>query len=253
MLLAWKKAKIITYAGYILGFPADTSESIRTDIEIIKRELPVDILEFFCLTPLPGSEDHLVNVRKGVEMDSDMNKYDLEHVVVDHPKMTRAEWETIYRSAWESFYTRDHLMTILRRGAGTGMGLSRLMAVLFFFSACLRIEGVHPLQGGLFRLKHRRDRRYGLPIEPVWSFYPKLMWEILSKHVRAVQHWIEIESMARRARRDQRVRPDTDIALTPVTDEDTGTLEIFTHNEGARAEVERRRRIAALTNVPMTG
>ncbi|HVR37712.1 MAG TPA: radical SAM protein, partial [Thermoanaerobaculia bacterium] len=55
MLLAWKEARVLTYAGYILGFPGDTLESIRHDIEIIKRELPLDILEFFCLTPLPGS------------------------------------------------------------------------------------------------------------------------------------------------------------------------------------------------------
>src|ERR671919_428858 len=32
MLLAWKSAKVITYAGYILGFPNDTIESIRADI-----------------------------------------------------------------------------------------------------------------------------------------------------------------------------------------------------------------------------
>ena len=60
MLLAWKNAGAITTAGYILGFPFDTPESIREDIEIIKKELPLDILEFFCLTPLPGSEDHKV-------------------------------------------------------------------------------------------------------------------------------------------------------------------------------------------------
>ena len=48
----------MTYAGYILGFPTDTPETIARDIEIIKKELPVDILEFFYLTPLPGSEDH---------------------------------------------------------------------------------------------------------------------------------------------------------------------------------------------------
>ena len=58
MLQAWRAAKVMTWAGYILGFPTDTPESIARDIEIIKRELPVDILEFFYLTPLPGSEDH---------------------------------------------------------------------------------------------------------------------------------------------------------------------------------------------------
>ncbi len=79
MLLAWKNVGVITYAGYILGFPNDTPERIRRDIEIIKKELPVDLLEFFFLTPLPGSEDHKKLLEKGVWMDPDLNKYDLNH------------------------------------------------------------------------------------------------------------------------------------------------------------------------------
>jgi len=66
MLLDWKHAGIITYAGYILGFPNDTVESIAHDIEVIKKELPVDLLEFFYLTPLPGSDDHQKLFRAGV-------------------------------------------------------------------------------------------------------------------------------------------------------------------------------------------
>ena len=58
MLLAWKKVALLHLCGYILGFPTDTPETIVRDIKIIQRELPLDILEFFCLTPLPGSEDH---------------------------------------------------------------------------------------------------------------------------------------------------------------------------------------------------
>ncbi|MGH9821384.1 MAG: B12-binding domain-containing radical SAM protein, partial [Pyrinomonadaceae bacterium] len=66
MLLAWKHVGIVTYCGYILGFPGDTRESVVRDIEIIKRELPVDLLEFFYLTPLPGSEDHKKLYESGV-------------------------------------------------------------------------------------------------------------------------------------------------------------------------------------------
>ncbi|HKB42324.1 MAG TPA: hypothetical protein VKD72_38210, partial [Gemmataceae bacterium] len=40
------------------GFPADTPASIERDLKTIQRELPIDILEFFMLTPLPGSADH---------------------------------------------------------------------------------------------------------------------------------------------------------------------------------------------------
>src|SRR5881394_3718791 len=93
MLQAWRKQKVMTWAGYILGFPTDTPESIARDIEIIKKELPIDILEFFCLTPLPGSEDHKKLFVKGVPMDGDMNNYDLEHVCTGHAMMTKAQWE----------------------------------------------------------------------------------------------------------------------------------------------------------------
>src|SRR5262249_53997079 len=71
MLLAWKSEGIITLAGYILGFPADTPESIKRDLDIIKAELPIDILEFFCLTPLPGSEDHQKLWKAGATMEAD--------------------------------------------------------------------------------------------------------------------------------------------------------------------------------------
>ena len=116
MLLAWKNAGVITYAGYILGFPNDTYESIMHDIDVIKRELPVDLLEFFYLTPLPGSEDHLKLHRAGAELDPDMNKYDLNHICTPHPKMSRAEWDRAYRDGVAALlYDRTY-----RNGAAAG-------------------------------------------------------------------------------------------------------------------------------------
>ena len=91
MLLAWRAQGIVTFAGYILGFPADTPQSIRRDIEIIKNELPIDLLEFFVLTPLPGSEDHQALWRKGIDMESDLNKYASESACTDHPRTSRKE------------------------------------------------------------------------------------------------------------------------------------------------------------------
>ena len=54
LLLEWRKRRCITYCGYIIGFPNDTQESLVKRIQIIQRELPLDILEFSILTPLPG-------------------------------------------------------------------------------------------------------------------------------------------------------------------------------------------------------
>jgi hypothetical protein len=248
MLLAWKHAGVITFAGYILGFPGDTAESIREDIDIIKKELPLDILEFFFLTPLPGSEDHKVLWQKGVWMDADMNKYDLEHVVADHPRMSRAEWEEVYRGAWETYYTREHINTIIRRGTASSMGVSRLQAVLWFFSSVHSVEGLHPLQCGVVRLKYRHDRRPGLPLEPIWTFYPKYVCELVAKHARVLKHWFDLELMVWRARRNAGPGQYTDPALPPVADDETETLEMFTHNEAARHEVAHIHKVAALTH-----
>jgi hypothetical protein len=42
---------------------------------------------------------------------------------------------------------------------------------------------VHPLQGGIFRLKHPSERRPGLSRENPWFFWPRFTWETLVKHV----------------------------------------------------------------------
>src|SRR5215204_3326693 len=159
MLLAWKAVGIFTFAGYILGFPNDTPESVRHDIEIFKRELPLDVLEFFFLTPLPGSEDHKVLWQKGVALDPDLNKYDLEHACTAHSKMSQAEWEKVYWDAWKLYYTPDHIETVLRRASATEINIARLWPIILWFASSQSIEKVHPLQGGIIRLKHRLERR----------------------------------------------------------------------------------------------
>src|SRR5262249_43197656 len=47
MLQRWRESGALTVAGYITGFPADTRASLLHDIEIVKRELPVDLIELF--------------------------------------------------------------------------------------------------------------------------------------------------------------------------------------------------------------
>ena len=172
MLQAWKKAKVMTYAGYILGFPTDTPESIARDIEIIKMELPIDILEFFYLTPLPGSEDHKKLLLREVPMDPDMNKYDLEHACTAHALMSQEVWERVYADAWRLYYTDEHVATVMRRAILAGINRTKLLDSLVMFSGAVPIEGVHPLQFGFVRRKIRTQRRHGMPIVNPILFYP---------------------------------------------------------------------------------
>jgi radical SAM superfamily enzyme YgiQ (UPF0313 family) len=220
MLQAWKRARVMTWAGYILGFPTDTPASIRRDIEIIKKELPIDILEFFCLTPLPGSEDHKNLFLKGVPMDPDMNKYDLEHVLTAHPVMSKEEWEGIYRDAWSIYYTDEHVETVLRRGAASGINTKKVLTALTVFSGATRIEKVHPLQFGFGRRKVRRQRRHGLPLESPLIFYPRRALELSTSAFR----WYRLVRRYRGIARRVLAAPDAaryiDEALAPPAAEE---------------------------------
>jgi hypothetical protein len=162
--------------------------------------------------------------------------------------MSQAEWEGIYRAAWDAYYTPEHLETILRRAAAKGVGLARLVSVLFFFSICVAVEGVHPLQGGVFRLRHRTDRRPGFPVEPAWSFWPKVLFRCAATQARLFGHWLKLERIRYAIKRDPNRFAYMDQALQPVSDDEEETLELFTHNQGARHAVEHARKISALTH-----
>ncbi len=248
MLLAWRNAGVVTVGGYILGFPADTPASIRKSIEIIQREIPIDCLEFFCRTPLPGSEDHRVMVQEGAWMDADLNKYDLEHVVARHAAMSKEEWLASYNSAWNIYYSRKHMLTILRRARASGLRPFRVMEVLANFSGMIPIEKVHPIQGGIVRRRRRHDRRPTFPIEPVWQFYPKYALETLVKLLRTAAHLIFIGALNLYVYCDPRRQKLVDQALMPVSEAELGSLMLFTHSAEARNAVTHAKKIAALTH-----
>jgi pyruvate-formate lyase-activating enzyme len=239
MLLAWRGQKVMTYAGYILGFPTDTPESIARDIEIIKKELPVDILEFFYLTPLPGSEDHKKLFLRGVPMDPDMNKYDLEHPCTGHPLMSKETWTGVYADAWRRYYTDEHVETIMRRAIASGINRTKVLDSLTIFSGAARIEGVHPLQFGFLRRKVRTQRRYGMPVLHPLAFYP---WRFFDFSKVAAQ-WLRLiwryRRIMARVARDPAARTHFDEALRPHTSpgETDHFVEVFAdkipHTHGA--------------------
>ena len=228
MLLEWKQVGVTIFAGYIVGFPTDTPESVRRDIEIIQRELPIDLLEPHCLTPLPGSEDHLRLYKAGAWLDPDLNKYDLEHVTTTHPAMNTEQWERMYRDSWLDYFSREHMATVMRRAAATpGMSAGNMLFLLLWFYTCIVLEKVDPLQGGYLRFKFRRDRRPTLPRENPVVFYPRFAWNLLSKHVRLTREIVRFYRLRRQLKHNPEAHLYKDQALTPVTEGEAESLDLF--------------------------
>jgi hypothetical protein len=212
------------------------------DIDVIKRELPVDLLEFFYLTPLPGSEDHLKLKRAGAWLDPDLNKYDLNHVCTPHPKMSRAEWDRAYKDAWQRYYTIEHVEMILRRVASTKANASNALFLISWFMGSINIERIHPLEGGFLRRRYRRDRRPGFAIEPAWLFYPKHYGSVASRLARWAWLYIKLRRIYLRIKSDPQRYAYTDLAMTPVADDEAATHELF-GTDAARSYVAERQRL----------
>ena len=230
MAQMWKDHGSTTVAGYILGFPSDTPETIARDIAIIQKELPLDCLEFFCLTPLPGSEDHQRLHQQGVWMEPDMNCYDLEHVTVKHPIMSTETWRQVYRAAWEQYYAPEHVETVIRRAAAKGQNINKVTSFLTWFYGCTTIEGVHPLEAGIFRRKIRTLRRPTFPKEHPLLFYPKRVIEVLRIGIQWGMLVWKFQKILKRVKADPEKKSYTDLALTPVVEQDNeelGLMQVF--------------------------
>ncbi|WP_448952263.1 B12-binding domain-containing radical SAM protein [Labrys neptuniae] len=177
MVLAWKRHPVVVSCGYIIGFPADTRESILRDVDLIKRELAIDVLYFNILTPLPGSEDHKRMKEAGVWMDPDFNKYDLNHRVTHHPKMSDAELDAVFHEASRRYYDFEHMERVFKRRVQlkNGMRLTTLYNLIAYREGPQR-EGVAFAEFGLGRIIDRRERRHGLPAENPLRFYARYAW-----------------------------------------------------------------------------
>jgi radical SAM superfamily enzyme YgiQ (UPF0313 family) len=238
MLLEWKHAGVTVFAGYILGFPGDTPQSIIRDIQIIQRELPIDLLEFHCLTPLPGSEDHQKLFHQKAYLDPDLNKYDLEHVCAEHPIMSTQEWEQVYLDAWKTFYTPEHMKTVMRRAMATGSNPGNMLLLLTWYWGCIELEKVHPLQGGYLRRKYRKERRPTMPLESPFVFYPRFAADLVWKHIRLAGRILDLALFRRRQRRDPEARNYMDLALTPVIDDGDDSYEMIVQARPSLVKLE---------------
>ena len=251
LLQAWRNRGVVTIAGYILGFPADTPESIKRDIAVIQKELPIDILEFFILTPLPGSADHQRMHRDGVVMDQDMNKYDLEHVTTGHGKMSAEEWQTVYEGAWHQYYSPEHIETLIRRAQTLPLGAEKVKWAIAMYYGSYRYEKVHPLQCGVFRHKVRTTRRPNLPIENPVVFYARRAWDILRTYAGFATFTLFLDRLHKKVRKDPAAKQYSDLALTPVTESpEEEALQMYELSESAKNVVAKTKSLANRAPAP---
>ncbi len=175
MFKVWYEAGCVTASGFIVGFPADTVERIQANVETLISEYPDQIFTVSVLTPLPGSIDHKRLVEAGTKMDGDLNNYDLGHLVFQHAQIDSGRFNKVKSKLLRRLYSFKRTWNIMLQGLTNPTRPVTNFAWSVGTMLGYRVAGGGAYEIGAGRFRNRLLRRPGLPIEPVWIFYPKYM------------------------------------------------------------------------------
>jgi len=168
-------AGITIHGAYIIGFDEDDYDSTLEAIRTL-RQIGVDQASFFCLTPLPGSEDHARAVKAGVWMDGDFNLYDSFQPVTQHQLMTDQQWRKAYFDAWREFYRSRYMIEALKR-CGDEIKFWGLVRNFFWYRNSALGHKIHPMICGFLQIRTwRSDRRHGYPVESILTYIGRELW-----------------------------------------------------------------------------
>ena len=169
----WHKVGVSVHAGYMLGFPFDGPDCGRVAAQTL-RKIGFDIVSFFIMTPLPGTEDQVRYAKEGDIIDWDFNQLDSQHVTLRHPRLDTRQWMQAYTDAFTGFYTFPSLLREVFTVCG-GRNLTRNRAVrrcassvYYFFSYR---QGRHPMVGGVWHIRRRDVRRAVVTDDEALRFY----------------------------------------------------------------------------------
>ena len=139
------------------------------------------------------------------------------------------------------------MRTILRRSAACNLGRpgTTLSTILWFYLMIL-FEGVHPLEGGAFRLKFRRDRRSACKSRIPWCSIRATDGETLKKVWRYLRVYRELKAILV----ETLAAPDrwtySDIAIAPPQADEFERLSLYHETTGGEAALARKRRDDAI-------
>jgi hypothetical protein len=119
---------------------------------------------------------------------------------------------------------------------------SNALFLITWFKGSIDFEHIHPLESGFLRKKSRLDRRPTLPLEPVWRFYPRYWTEAGVKLFRWAFLYLRLRRIYLGIKRDPNRFAYTDLAMTPVREDEAQTHELF-QTDTAKAFVDRQQHL----------
>jgi len=104
-----RKMKFIVNAFFIIGYPTENKEDILSTIKFA-RKLPLDLAQFSCFLPLPGTEITQTLLNSGKLKNINYADLFYSRVPFSPEGITKRELKVFQRRAFLSFYLRPYIL-----------------------------------------------------------------------------------------------------------------------------------------------
>ena len=146
----------------------------------------------------------------------------------------------MYKAVWDTYYTREHMLTVIRRAFALGSNKKyTLSGLLTAFGVITKVTGIRSYDMGFIRYVARNERREGLPKENPLVFYPKMYWRLIKSAVIISRAASGLANEARKMWASKSFEGYKDEAITPVAVDDYETMEMYQQTRGVKEQAQK--------------
>ena len=124
-----KKADFFVHGTYIIGYPEESKKEFLESFKFLKT-MGAESVNFYFLTPLPGTKFYESCKQKNLIKTEDTDKYDLLHPVIKtklEKELGRREYEKLIPWCQNNFYDQEWLKRIPKNKSAPYLQFLELM------------------------------------------------------------------------------------------------------------------------------
>ncbi len=147
----------------IIGFPQDTEQSIRDHLAELRTMGPT-CASFYILCPIPGTEQYDDFLAEGLITERNLDRFDTTCLTWRHPNLSADQLQELLFSCYHKLFSARHFMQNIRHLNYRHPNVFRQVLKAIAMTAFNRYSAwgrMHPMSGGMRRLKLDRDLDFG--------------------------------------------------------------------------------------------
>jgi Fe-S oxidoreductase len=173
------KHGIQVHFSNMIGFEDDTEDSILEHQRVL-MELAPDVAWYYILCPIPGTEQYDEFMAAGLITEPNLDRFDASWLTWTHPHMSKKRLHRLLFDCYKQFYsfseTLRRIKKLNREAGGKGSRARAMGSYRDSFFVRLAVgQGLHPMDGGIYRFRldaardyqHLRRKYYDFDLAPL--------------------------------------------------------------------------------------